>query len=91
MKPHEALARQLYLALAGSSGSGIGRHIEDDGVSWSNKSGAFLDLSLALSWSSDTAKVTLTRRDGEWPIPEPDAWTTHCPRVEKWKVVIVHA
>lgn len=94
VKPHEAPARQLYLAIAGapgSSGSGAGRHIEDDGVSWSEKTGAFLDLDIGLIWSGDTAKVTLTRRGGAWSTPEPSEWTTQCPLVCVWNVEITHA
>jgi alpha-glucosidase len=79
VKPHDAPARRLYLAVAGSSGTGGGQHIEDDGVSWAFRDGQCLDLAIGLSWSGDAAHVTLQRRGGAWPVPDAGTWSVTWP------------
>ena len=74
VKPHDAPARRLYLAVAGDSGSGHGRHFEDDGLSWNLRDGGCLDLRLNLTWNRQEINVALSRSAGQWPVPPAAAW-----------------
>jgi len=67
VRPHDAPARRLYLAVAGEAGAGGGRHFEDDGESWAFRDGEALDLAIALSWQQDEALVRLHRQGGRSP------------------------
>ncbi|WP_342361838.1 TIM-barrel domain-containing protein [Terrarubrum flagellatum] len=79
VKPHDAPARLLYLATAGESGTGEGRHFEDDGLSWGLRNGQFLDLRVALSWTGRIVSARLSRAGGQWPIPTAGDWRVVTP------------
>ncbi len=75
VKPHDAPARRLYLALTGASGTGQGRHFEDDGTSWGFTRGEALDLSVALDWDATDVRVRLVRAAGSrWPLGSQSGW-----------------
>jgi alpha-glucosidase len=80
IKPHDAPARRLYLAIGGDSGTGAGRHIEDDGLTWGVREGQCLDLAVGLSWTPDQARITLKRSGGQWPVPPGEAWAVEMPQ-----------
>ncbi|MCX7324505.1 MAG: glycoside hydrolase family 31 protein [Hyphomicrobiales bacterium] len=88
VKPHDAPARRLYLALAGSTGRGTGRHFEDDGVSWAFRHGEALDLDMAWRWSSERVDIALRRRAGRSAMPERSAWYIDAPGLGRRKAVI---
>jgi alpha-glucosidase len=77
VKPHDAPARQLYVAAAGASGTGGGMHIEDDGISFGFRRGDVLDLAFALAWRDGAASVRIENRGGrpadglDWTIAGP--------------------
>lgn len=71
VKPHDAPARRLYLAIAGASGEGGGSHFEDDGVSFAYRQGDMLDLSFSLAWRDGKATLRITDREGR-PSPALD-------------------
>jgi alpha-glucosidase len=77
VKPHDAPARRLYLAAAGPSGSGKGRHFEDDGVSHAWREGDALELSIALSWTQEAITARL-RASGRRQAAAED-WAADCP------------
>ncbi len=79
IKPHDAPARRLYLAVAGATGSGGGRHIEDDGESWKFRDEGILDLDIALAWTPETIRVAMQHVAGGWATPAATAWTVDCP------------
>jgi alpha-glucosidase len=70
IKPHDAPARRLYVAIAGEAGSGHGQHIEDDGESWAFQQGDLLDLGFALNWNAEGIELDMHRRSGSRPLPE---------------------
>jgi alpha-glucosidase len=80
VKPHDAPARRLYLAMAGASGAGTGRHVEDDGVSFAYRDGGLLDLGFALAWSSSGADLRITRRAGRLALPAASDWRLDGPQ-----------
>ncbi len=88
IEPHTALARRLYLALAGDGGTGGGRHFEDDGVSWGVRDGKALDIDIAVAWRDGAARVEMRRRSGHWPVPTPAAWTIDAPDLARWRIAI---
>lgn len=79
VKPHDAPARQLYLATAGETGAGEGWHFEDDGVSWALRNGGFLDLGMTFTWDRESLSVQLRRLGGQWPIPQRADWRIVAP------------
>ncbi len=88
IEPHKAPARRLYVALAGASGTGGGRHFEDDGTSWGLRAGQALDLGIAVSWSHQKASIELARLSGSWSIPASEDWTIDTPGRDRWHVDI---
>ena len=68
--PHQAPSRTLYVTPGVGTGSGEGRHFEDDGESWAFRQGACLDLALRLEWTADRVDVTMERRSGGSAMPE---------------------
>jgi alpha-glucosidase len=90
IKPHDAPARRLYLAVAGDSGAGQGHHTEDDGVSFAYRAGGLLDLALALNWNRDAITVTCARQ-GDWPLPVAADWRVDAPLAAGRPVRIVAA
>jgi alpha-glucosidase len=88
VNPHDAPARRLYLALAGSAGRGTGYHFEDDGVSWAFRKGEALALDLAWRWTSERADIVLRRRTGHAAMPEAQAWRVDAPGLGRRKVGI---
>jgi alpha-glucosidase len=78
VKPHDAPARRLYLAVAGEAGEGVGRHFEDDGLSDAYLQGEALDFDLGLSWRDGRAAVLMRARTGRpadlpWQVDGPTA------------------
>jgi hypothetical protein len=77
MLPHEAPARHLYAV----AGTGIGKslapslHFEDDGESWSLRTGDYLAMASTLEWSSSEVRVALARANGDRPVPRTEAFT----------------
>lgn len=80
VRPHDAPARQLYLATTEATGRGRGRHFEDDGLAWPAETGAFLDLAIDLSWTANRASVHMERSGGALQIPPQSAWRVTTPR-----------
>jgi alpha-glucosidase len=79
VKPHDAPARLLYVATDGGLGTGCGNHVEDDGETFAYRDGALLDLGIATAWDAAGITVTLTRRAGTWPLPDPSSLTVVAP------------
>ena len=75
VKPHDAPARRLYLAVAGEQGAGNGQHFEDDGASWDFRNGDALDCAIRLAWTRDHVTVAFQKRAGQRPVPPQEAWT----------------
>ncbi|MGL4638106.1 MAG: DUF5110 domain-containing protein, partial [Beijerinckiaceae bacterium] len=75
VKPHDAPARRLYLAVGSKEGVGPGQHFEDDGVSWSFQKGQCLNLDISWRWNSKTAEVQLTGETGSLALPPVSAWS----------------
>jgi alpha-glucosidase len=77
VKPHEAPARRLYLAIAGAAGQGGGRHFEDDGESWAYRNGDALLAEIQLAWGGGKATATIAasgaRASGDlgWTVDGP--------------------
>lgn len=78
VKPHDAPARRLYLAVAGASGIGSGHHVEDDGISWAYQTGDVLDCGISLSWRPGEVAVRLHRLAGNRPLPPASEWVVDC-------------
>jgi alpha-glucosidase len=79
VKPHDAAARRLYLAVAGAAGEGAGRHFEDDGRTYAYRDGDALDCDLAVKWAGDQVVVGWTRRSGRRPVPGLESWVVDAP------------
>jgi alpha-glucosidase len=79
VKPHDAPARRLYLAVAGEEGHGGGRHTEDDGVSWRFRDGELLDLAFRLNWSAESVTVAMKADTGSRPPPAASEWRIDLP------------
>ncbi len=88
LKPHDAPGRRLYIATPGLSGAGNGRHFEDDGLSWGFQSGKCLELDMAANWTATDIEIRLTRKNGNWSIPEAANWVLDAPLAEGRKVSI---
>ncbi|MCA0423370.1 MAG: hypothetical protein LCH61_08610, partial [Proteobacteria bacterium] len=61
IKPHDAPARRLYLALPPGSGVGSGQHFEDDGQSWNFRNGDAVNLAISLKWTDTTVDITFVQ------------------------------
>jgi len=72
VKPHDAPARRLYLALPPGSGKSTGRHFEDDGVTWGLRRGAAMDLAIAVDWTATNVDIRLTTKG--WPAGKEGDW-----------------
>jgi alpha-glucosidase len=88
VKPHDAPARRLYVAVAGDMGHGGGRHIEDDGVSWRFREGDVTDLRFKLAWTADEIGLHMTARQGTLPTPPAAEWTIDAPAAAGRSVLI---
>jgi alpha-glucosidase len=86
IKPQDAPARRLYVALGDESGTGSGRHIEDDGISWDCRRGGMLDLALKTQWDAKALTITLNRIAGHWPVPDAASLTLDVPGLSERKV-----
>jgi alpha-glucosidase len=78
IKPHDAPARRLYLAMAGNRGVGSGQHFEDDGVGWGFRKGACLDLAITWSFDEKGVDVDLKRKPGTNAPPDATEWLVEC-------------
>lgn len=74
VRPTDAPARRLWVAVDAAAGEARGRHVEDDGVSERWRDGDFLDLEVAARWDASTLEIRLTRRGGDRPIPPVAEW-----------------
>ncbi|MBL8653382.1 MAG: hypothetical protein JNJ97_04240, partial [Alphaproteobacteria bacterium] len=72
VKPHDAPARRLYLALPPGAGKSTGRHFEDDGVTWGLRRGAAMDLTIAVEWNATNVDIRLTAKG--WPAGKESDW-----------------
>jgi alpha-glucosidase len=75
--PHEAPARHLYAVAGTSIGKSLAPslHFEDDGESWSLRTGDYLAMASTLEWSSSEVRVALARANGDRPVPRTEAFT----------------
>jgi alpha-glucosidase len=88
VRPHDAPARRLYLAVAGARGQGQGAHVEDDGVSWTPEQGDRLGLDIALGWTRTRITARITRTGGARPLPALGDWRVSLPAGETRPVEI---
>jgi alpha-glucosidase len=88
VKPHDAPARRLYLAITGETGTGTGSHFEDDGVSFGFQQGEALELALGLTWDAASASITLRRAGGNWPLPPAAAWHLDTPGLGARRLIV---
>lgn len=85
--PHEAPARVLYIVPGQGSGQSIGRHFEDDGLSWSYRKNQSLVLFLDLAWDNQKVDVHL-RSESLWPAPEAKSLSIMAPTAADRKLHI---
>lgn len=88
VKPEDAPARRLYLALAGARGTGAGVHVEDDGLTWRFRDGDLLALRFGLAWSETDVRVAIDREDGRRPMPPAEDWVVDAPGLDGRRVSI---
>ena len=91
IKPHDAPARQLYVAAAGETGHGAGTHIEDDGTSWAFRHGDMLECRFEAEWSAKELVLRIQRSAGQRPLPDSSAWRLSSPALAGRRVRIVNA
>jgi alpha-glucosidase len=72
VRPHDAPARHLFFVAGAGSGTSLAAspHFEDDGESWSLRSGDFLALAARLEWTRDAVRIELKRTGGRRQLPE---------------------
>lgn len=78
-RPHDAPPRTLYLAPGFKNGRGTSPHFEDDGESWSSRSGDFLACDVELAWTRDGVELSLRRTGGARRPPELSEFEIVCP------------
>jgi hypothetical protein len=69
----------LYLVPGAESGRGASPHFEDDGESWSLRSGDFLACDVELAWTRESFDVGLRRTDGARRPPDLAEFEIVCP------------
>lgn len=74
VRPTDAPARRLWVAIGSPSGTAAGRHVEDDGETERHRDGDFLDLALAATWDAATLTIDLVRLAGDRAIPAAEDW-----------------
>jgi alpha-glucosidase len=79
VKPHDAPARRLYIAATGPSGTGAGRHIEDDGETWAFRDGDMLDILWRFDWTATAIEVAAGTVTGNRPFPAAADWRVEAP------------
>jgi len=74
VRPHDAPARHLYFVPGSASGQSLAPtpHFEDDGESWSLRSGDFLAMAAHLEWTRDAVQIVLARTGGTRSLPAVD-------------------
>lgn len=60
IRPHDAPARRLYVALPPGEGSSLGHHFEDDGASWAFREGDALHLTIRADWTDAHVDLSLS-------------------------------
>jgi alpha-glucosidase len=88
IKPHDAPARRLYLAVVGNKGEGRGQHFEDDGLSWAYQKGQCLDLGITWSWTEEIVSVRFKRRSGRQALPTSADWQMDIAGAQKRKLEV---
>jgi alpha-glucosidase len=79
LRPHDVPPRLLYLVPGAESGRGASPHFEDDGESWSLRSGDFLACDVELAWTRESFDVGLRRTDGARRPPDLAEFEIVCP------------
>lgn len=74
VRPTDAPARRLWVAVAAPSGRAMGTHVEDDGETLRWQTGDFLDVSLRADWDATSLDLALTRRGGDRTVPRAAEW-----------------
>jgi alpha-glucosidase len=74
IKPHDAPARRLYLAITGETGTGRGLHFEDDGESILSTGTGMFDLRFALSWERQSMALSIVPEVGSKAPPASSDW-----------------
>ncbi len=71
VRPHDAPARHLFFAAGEASGASLAPtpHFEDDGESWSLRSGDYLAMAARLEWTRDAVQIVLARTGGTRSLP----------------------
>jgi len=69
--PHDAPARHLYAVTGSGTGKSLSPcpHFEDDGESWSLRTGDYLAMAASLEWTHEDARVALARANGNRALP----------------------
>jgi alpha-glucosidase len=91
IRPHDAPARQLYIAAASETGHGAGTHIEDDGTSWAFREGDMLVCRFEAEWSAKELVVRVQRSAGLRPLPDPSAWRLSGPALAGRQSRVINA
>lgn len=78
-RPHDAPPRTLYLVPGFKDGRGRSPHFEDDGESWSSRSGDFLACDAELAWTRDRVELALRRTGGARRPPDLSEFEIVCP------------
>ncbi len=88
-RPHDARARTLLAFPGPGTGSGGGRHVEDDGESLGYRDGVYLELALDLAWTLEEVRVGWRRIGGTWPVPATADITVEVPTLSGRRLVVV--
>ncbi len=93
VRPHDAPARHLYFVAGATSGQSQAPspHFEDDGESWSLRSGDFLAMAARLEWARDAVQIVLERKGGTRPLPAAEEFVLDGAGLSGRKVRIVRA
>jgi alpha-glucosidase len=81
VRPHDAPARHLYFVPGSASGQSLAPtpHFEDDGESWSLRSGDFLACDVELAWTQASVDIALRRKSGARHAPGLAEFEIVCP------------
>jgi alpha-glucosidase (family GH31 glycosyl hydrolase) len=79
LRPHDVPPRLLYAVPSLENGRGSSPHFEDDGESWSLRSGDFVSCDVELAWTRDTIDVSVRRTGGARRPPDASEFEIVCP------------